>query len=73
VPPPSMEETEIEFAFSRRVVTQMSSKVGLLSFLGRKGLGKPVMISATVSALLGAMVVVLFVCEGRGILDGNKV
>jgi hypothetical protein len=25
------------------------------------------------AALLGAMVVVLFICEGRGILDGNKV
>jgi hypothetical protein len=43
----------------------------LLSILGRTGLGKPLMISSTVCALLGDMVVLLFVCEGRGLLDGN--
>jgi hypothetical protein len=31
------------------------------------------MIYSTVSALLGTMVVLLFVCEGRGLLYGNNV
>jgi hypothetical protein len=29
------------------------------------------MISSTVCVLIGDMVVLLFVCEGRGLLDGN--
>jgi hypothetical protein len=51
----------------------MSSKVGLLSILGRTGLGKLLMISSTVSALLGAMDVLVCACEGRGLLDGDNV
>jgi hypothetical protein len=51
----------------------MSSNIGLWSIFGRTGFGKPFMISSAVSVLLGAMVVVLFVCEGREILDGNNV
>jgi hypothetical protein len=71
-PPPAIDGTEVAFEFSRRVLTWMYSKAGSLSILGRAGLGKPLMISSTVSALLGAMVVLVCVCEGRGILD-NKV
>jgi hypothetical protein len=36
-------------------------------------MGKPLMISSTVCALIGDMVVLLFVCEGLGLLDGNTV
>jgi hypothetical protein len=61
------------FAFSRRVVTWMSSKVGSLSILGRTGLGKPLMIYPNVSALLGSMLVLLCVCEGHGLPDGDYV
>jgi hypothetical protein len=50
----------------------MSSHGVSWSIFGRRGLGKPLMIALTVSELLGAMVVVLFVFEGRGILDGDK-
>jgi hypothetical protein len=69
----AMERTEMSFAFSRRVFTWMLSKVGLLSILGSKGLGKLLMIYSTVSALLGAMLLLLCVCEGRGLLDGDNV
>jgi hypothetical protein len=72
-PPPAMDGTEMAFAFSRRIVTLMSSKVGPLYILGRTGLGKPLMIASTVSALLGAMLVLLCVYEGRGLLDGDNV
>jgi hypothetical protein len=53
-------------------VTWMSSNVGSWSIFGRTGFGKPLMISSTVSALIDAMVVVLFVCEGRRLLDDDK-
>jgi hypothetical protein len=72
-PPPAVDGTEMAFAFSRRVITLMSSKVGSLSILGRTGLGKSLMISSTVSALRGAMLALLCVCEGRGLLDGDNV
>jgi hypothetical protein len=61
------------FALRRGVVTLMSSNVGSWSIFGRTGLRKTLMISSTVSALICAMVVVVFVCEGRELLDGNKV
>jgi hypothetical protein len=50
----------------------MSSKVYLLSMLGSTGLGMPLIISSTLSVLLGAMFVMLCVCEGRGLLDGDN-
>jgi hypothetical protein len=73
VPPPAIDVTEMAFTFSRRVVTWMSSKVGSLYILGRTGFGKLLMISSTASALLGAMLIVLCVYEGRGLLDGDNV
>jgi hypothetical protein len=72
-PPTAMDGPEMAFTFSRRVVTWMSSQVGSLSILGRTGLGKLLMISSTVSALLGAMLVLLRVCEGLSLLDGENV
>jgi hypothetical protein len=72
-PPPAIDGIEIAFAFSRRVVTWISSKVVSLSILGRTGLGNPLMISSTVRALLCAMLVLYCVCEGHMLLDGDNV
>jgi hypothetical protein len=72
VPTPALDGTEMTFTFSIRVVIWMSSKVGSWSILGKTGLGKPLMIYSTVSALLGTMFVLLCVCEGRGLLDGDN-
>jgi hypothetical protein len=71
-PPHTMDGTEMAFEFSRRVVAWMSSKVGLFYILGRTGLGKTLIIYSTISALLGAMLVLLCVCEGCGLLDGDN-
>jgi hypothetical protein len=60
-PQPAMDGTEMAFAFSRRVVTWMSSKVCSFSILGRKRLVEPLMISSTIIALLGAMLVLFYV------------
>jgi hypothetical protein len=67
-----MEGTGIAFELRRRVATWMSSNVGSWYIFGRTGFGNPLMISSTVSALCGAMFVVLFVCEGRRLLDDDK-
>jgi hypothetical protein len=67
-----MEGTEIAFALRRRVVTWMYSNVGSCYIFGRKGFGKPLMISSTVIPLCGAMFVVLFVCEGSRLLGDDK-
>jgi hypothetical protein len=68
-----MEGNEIVLALRRLVVNWMSSNVGSCYIFGRTELGKPLMISSTVSALCGTIVfVVLFVCEGRRLLDDGK-
>jgi hypothetical protein len=72
-PPPVIDGIEMEFAFSRRVVTWMSSKVGSLYILGSISLVKPLMIYSTVSVLLGAMLVLYCVYEVRRLLDGDNV
>jgi hypothetical protein len=67
-----MEGTEIAFAFRRLVVTWMSSNIGSWYIFGWTGLGKPLMISSTMSTLRGAMFVVLFIYDGRRLLDDGK-
>jgi hypothetical protein len=71
--PPAIDGIEIAFSFSRRVVSWISWKVGSLSLLGSTGLGNPLMIFSTISALLGAMLVLYCVCEGLRLLYGDNV
>jgi hypothetical protein len=71
-PPSAIEGMEIALAFNRRVVILMSSKVGSLSILGRTGLGNLLMIYSTVRALLGAMLNLFCVCEGRWLLGDDR-
>jgi hypothetical protein len=63
---------EMALAFNRRVVILISLKVGSLSIFGRMGLGNPLMISSTIRALLGAILVLCCVYEGRWLLDGKN-
>jgi hypothetical protein len=70
-PPPAIYGMEMALEFSRRVVTYMCSKVGSWSIFGRMGLVNPLMISSTVRAFLGAMLLLFYVYEGLWLL-GSK-
>jgi hypothetical protein len=50
----------------------MFSNVGSWSIFRRIGLGNPLMIYSTVRALLGAMLLLFWVYEGRWLLDSKN-